>query len=147
MRSSQDLDALRARLGISASDAPRLEEALTHGSVNQTGGPPRSSNVKLAFLGDAVIELAIRDRMFRDRGGASLGELSMGADDEVRNRRLAEFARAIHLGGYIDLGKGAQNVRDQDRLLATALEAVVGAVFLGKDFQAAARCAMAVLKP
>lgn len=146
MRSAPDIDGLRRKLGISASDAPLLEEALTHGSVNQTGGPPVKSNVTLAFLGDAVIELAIRDRNFRDREGASLGDLSMGADDEVRNKRLAEFARVIDLGDYIDLGKGAESERNGDKVLASALEAVMGAVFLGKGFEAAARCAMNVLK-
>lgn len=111
MRTARDIDGLRAKLGIIASDAPRLEEALTHGSVNQTGGPPVKSNVTLAFVGDAVIELAVRDRMLNDRQDALLGELSTKSDEDVRNERLAERARTIQLGDYIDLGKGAQTER------------------------------------
>lgn len=143
---ASDLSALRSRLGIVPEDAPRLGEALTHGSVNQTGGRA-ATNARLAFLGDAVIELAIRDSRSRADANASLGALSIRADEDVRNRRLAASARTIDLGDYIEFGKGAMGERDTESVLATALEAVIGAIFVERGFVPAAACALRVIKP
>jgi ribonuclease III len=145
MRGASDLEELRARLGIAMTDAPRLEEALVHGSVNQTGGPAVPTNARLAFLGDAVIELAIRHDRFNTDGAASIGELSIKADEAVRNRRLAEIARSVSLGRYIDLGKGARAESDRESVLATAFEAVIGAIFVEKGFPTASCCALRII--
>ncbi|MBI2076948.1 MAG: hypothetical protein HYT80_01060 [Euryarchaeota archaeon] len=138
---------MKARLGVSLSDALLLQRALTHGSVNQTGRPVVKTNRELAFLGDAVIELAIRDRVFKDRPDASLEKLSITSDKEVRNTRLAELARTISLEDYVEFGKGQGNAKDKDSVLATALEAVFGAIFFEKGFSAAADCVLRILRP
>lgn len=139
------VEALKARLGVSLSDGPLLEQALTHGSINETGGRIES-NRKLAFLGDAVIGLAIRDRIYRDGPDASLDKLSRDKDQEVRNKRLAELARAVALRDCIIAGKGAEKEKDQDSVLATALEAVIGAIFFEKGFGPAAECVLRIAK-
>lgn len=141
-----ELEALRTKLGITPADAPRLAEALTHGSVKQEGRRA-VTNDRLAFLGDAVIELAIRADHVAAHPNASLGELSMKADEWAPDQHLATAARSIGLGAYLQLGKGAESERDTDSVLATALEAVIGAIFDAEGFTAAAACALRVIKP
>lgn len=145
MRASADFATLQGHLGVTIPFTPYLERALTHGSVNQIAGTARESNRSLAFLGDAVIELAIRHRDFTEGKGAKVGALSIQADEAVRNRKLAERARAISLGDYIELGKGAERERNEDSVLATALEAVLGAVSIEKGFKEATDCALRLL--
>lgn len=90
------LDELAARLGL--PKPPLLfERALTHGSANQTGAS-LATNAKLAFLGDAVLELVIRERIWQSEADAKLGDLSLRADAEARNATLAQLARAAVLG-------------------------------------------------
>lgn len=145
MPPSPDIEELKAKLGVSLSDNPLLIRALTHGSVNETGGRLKS-NQKLAFLGDAVIGLAIREYIFREGPNESLERLSTQKDGEVKNRRLAQLARTISLGGHLILGKGAEKERDQDSVLATAFEAVLGAIFFEKGFGAASDCTLRILR-
>ena len=146
MRKSPDMEGLQARLGLQLSP-DILAMALTHASVNQEPGKRMPTNVRLAFLGDAVIELAVRDKLYEDKAQARIGALSMEADKVVRNQRLAECARSIQLQGYLDLGKGAETERERESILATALEALVGAVFHEKGFEQAARTTLAILNP
>lgn len=141
-----DVKELEAKLGVEFSEKGILERALTHGSINQTGGSTEP-NKKLAFLGDAVIELVIREHVFKTGQDSTLGKLSMDADEEVRNQRLAERARGISLGRFLRLGPGAERERDQDSVLATALEAVFGAVFKEHGYEAASTLATRVLLP
>ena len=135
--SPRSVAELCARLGL-REQPPLMERALTHGSANETGGKA-PTNETLAFLGDAVLELAIRHRCWRSSESTKLGDLSIKADVDARNSALAGFAKAAGLQHYIRAGQsdGAK----EDSVLASALEAVLGAVYLGTDFAESERVA------
>lgn len=112
-----------------------LREALTHASyANETGLP---SNERLEFLGDAVLTLAVTEILFRRFPEREEGELTKIRAVVVSRPVLAEVARRINLGKHLFLGKGAEEAgaRERPSVLASALEALLGAVFLAHDYQ------------
>ncbi len=124
---------LEARLGYSFSDKDLLARALTHPSV--IGAP---SNQRLEFLGDAVLQLCVSRALFL-RSGEAEGKLTFRRQRLVREDALAEVARALDLGSLLRLAPdfrkrgGAQ----QDSVLADAMEAVLGALYLDGGIEAA----------
>lgn len=123
------LPILLARLGL---DLPEevLRTALTHDSyANESGG---ESNERLEFLGDAVLDLAVADMLYRLFPDRDEGELSKLRAVVVSRPVLAEVAEGLGLGEFLLLGKGAEEGGGRARasVLAAAFEAVIGAVFL-----------------
>ncbi|MCX7750639.1 MAG: ribonuclease III [Candidatus Bipolaricaulota bacterium] len=121
--------ALLHQLGL---DLPNemLWEALTHDSyAHEAGG---RSNERLEFLGDAVLDLAVAELAFRRFPDRDEGELSKLRAVAVSRPVLAEVATGLRLGELLRLGKGAEEggARRRPSVLASALEAVVGAAFL-----------------
>ncbi|MEE4186323.1 MAG: ribonuclease III [Gammaproteobacteria bacterium] len=110
-----------------------LELALTHKSS------AAKNNERLEFLGDAVLGCAVADALFRQEGGADEGTLSRMRALLVRRETLAELASAMALGEQLRLGSGEMQSGGHRRasILADALEAVIGAVFLDGGFAAA----------
>ncbi len=132
-------EPLLALLGASA-DAPSLAQALTHPSfANERKSGPRVDYQRLEFLGDAVLQLVVSDALFRRYPEAAEGELSRMRASIVRTESLAEFARSVRLGEALRVGRGAESSGDREQapVLADALEAVIGAVFLDAGFEAA----------
>lgn len=110
-----------------------LSQALTHrssGSLN---------NERLEFLGDAVLDFVISDAVYKARPHASEGDLSKLRSSLVKDTTLAEVAADLGLGEYLILGSGEKKTGGHRResILADALEAVFGAVFLDSGFGAA----------
>ena len=111
-----------------------LLQALTHRSAvreSRTHG----HNERMEFLGDAVLELASTDYLYR-LSGKSEGELTSWRSALVQREHLAAVAREIKLGEYLRLSRGeaAAGGRDRDSNLANALEALIGAVYLDRGF-------------
>lgn len=96
-------------------------------------------NERLEFLGDAVLGLAVSRRLMERGEGLAEGELSRVRAALVNEESLAELARALEVGKTLVMGKGAalSGGRGRDSLLADALEAVIGAVFVDGGFAAA----------
>jgi ribonuclease-3 len=110
---------------------PRLlTEALTHRSF---GG---YNNERLEFLGDAVLNCVIAAELYRTYARASEGELSRLRATLVRGETLAELANGLGLGNYLRLGGGEMKTGGFRRtsIVADAMEAVLGAVYLDSDF-------------
>ena len=130
-------DGLRARLGHEFRDPGLLREALTHRSF----GIPH--NERLEFVGDAVLNCAIAAMLFERFPTTQEGELSRARANLVNRDTLAQIARRIDLGAHIRLGEGELKSGGADRasIIADALEAIFGAVFLDGGF-AAARAAI-----
>ena len=129
---------LAERLGITVT-AELLRRALTHRSwSSEHGGEPH--NERLELLGDAVLDLAVTVRLYGRDDDASEGVLSRRRAQLVRESTLAELARSVALGPELRLGRGeaASGGADKDSLLADALEAVIGAVFVTSGYDAAA---------
>jgi len=115
-----------------------LALALTHSSHVNENGETGGSNERLEFLGDAVVEVIVSDELFRRFPDEREGELTRLRAKLVKEQSLAEVAREIGLHDYLMLGRGeeAQGGRQRDSLLADALEAVIGAVYLDGGFPA-----------
>lgn len=94
-------------------------------------------NERLEFLGDAVLELAVSDSLFRRFPQSREGELTRMRAKLVSEPSLAAAARAIGLNEMIMLGKGeeSQGGRTRDSILSDAMEAVFGAVFLDGGYE------------
>jgi ribonuclease-3 len=121
------------RLGYQFSDRQLLERALTHRSAST------SNNERLEFLGDAVLGLEIAHALYKFKPDANEGSLSRFRAGLVRRETLAEVAREIEIGAHIEMGAGERRSAGNQRtsVLANALEAVIGAVFLDGGYAAA----------
>lgn len=116
-----------------------LLTALTHRSFSAT------NNERLEYLGDAVLGLFIAEQLFRKFPQAAESELTRLRASLVNREALARLARELDLGSHIRLGKGERKSGGQEKesLLADAMEALLGAVYLDSDF---ATCHRALLK-
>jgi ribonuclease-3 len=132
------LGTLEQRLGYPFSNRSLLEEAVAHRSWSQDHEPPIPDNERLEFLGDAVLGLVVADRLFRTFPDPE-GRLTQARSAAIRKENLARHARRIELGTWIRLGRGeaACGGHDKDSILANALEAIIGAVYLDGGLDAA----------
>ncbi|MCP4186316.1 MAG: ribonuclease III, partial [Gammaproteobacteria bacterium] len=121
-------DTLRLQkiIGYEFKDPGLLELALTHRSA---GG---RNNERLEFLGDSILNHVIADMLFRRFPESREGELSRMRAALVKGDTLAEVAREMPLGEYLKLGSGEKKSGGHRRasILADALEAILGALFL-----------------
>jgi len=139
-RLAEDPGKLQERLGYFFNDLGLLEEALTHRSfVNEHPAPQRKDNERLEFLGDAVLNLALSDFLWRNHPHYSEGRLSKIRAGRVNERALADVARRLQLGSFLRMGKGEIQTggREKASLLADTLEALLGAVYVDGGFEAA----------
>ena len=140
------LTGLADRLGHSFDDLELLDRALAHRSWwAETPGHP--SNERLEFLGDAVLGLVVTDHVFRSYPGLPEGELAKVRASVVSAAALADVAAELDLGGALLLGKGedASGGREKPSILADALEAVIGAIYLDGGWEAAAEVVLGLL--
>lgn len=130
-----DLVALQETLGVSFSELSLLEQAMVHSSyINENPGFALTSNERLEFLGDAILDFIIAEKLYQDFPDLTEGEMTKLRSVLVCRDTLASIGRAIRLGDYFYLGKGeeASGGRDKSANLAGAMETVVAAVFLDK---------------
>ena len=125
-----------------------LEEALTHRSHLQ--GNPASAdkqNERLEFLGDAVLGLIVSEYLAETFPELAEGDLSQVRARLVGRPALADAARRLRLGDMLRLGRGEERTRGRDKasLLANALEAVIGAVYMDGGLTAARTFTLQVL--
>jgi ribonuclease-3 len=122
-------------LGHAFRDAALLRQALTHRSY----GTPH--NERLEFVGDAVLNCVVARSLYVRFPAMAEGELSRARASLVNEATLARVARRLDVGQAMRLGEGEQKSGGADRtsILADALEAVFGAVFLDGGFDAAAQ--------
>jgi len=117
-----------------------LEQALVHSSyVNENPDLSLSSNERLEFLGDAILDMVIAAKLYHDFPNLSEGEMTKLRAALVRRDTLARRAKAAGLGNYLYLGKGEESSggRNKPANLARAFEAVIAAVFLDRGSTAA----------
>lgn len=121
---------MKALLGDADLHTNLLEQALTHRSA----GP--INNERLEFLGDALLGLVIAEVLWQRFPTADEGELSRRRASLVNKESLAQVARGLRLGDYLRLGSGEVRTggHARDSILADALEAVIGAVYVDKGF-------------
>ena len=123
--------SLEDRIGYSFNDANILRLALTHRSVSSED-PSRNDNERLEFLGDAVLQLVVTDFLYGSYPNLAEGQMAKVRASVVSRPTLAEVAKFIDLGTFIELAPAEDRTggREKDSILADALEAVLGAVYL-----------------
>lgn len=147
----RDAAALVAsRLGHAFRDASLLDTALTHRSyVHEHPDLAAAHNERLEFLGDAIVGAAAAIVLSDRFPGAREGELTRRRADLVNESALAGIASDLAIGDALRLGRGEERSggRTKPRLLASALEACIAAIFLDAGIEPAAAIARALLAP
>lgn len=126
----QDKRPLLKRLRYQFKEPSLFEDALTHRSAGA------SNNERLEFLGDGALNFVIAEQLFRREPRFKEGDLSRQRASLVRGETLAEIAHELELGDYLKLGSGELKSGGfrRDSILADALEAVLGAIYLDGGF-------------
>ena len=124
---------LERLLGLSFTDPTLLQQALTHKSA----GTPNYE--RLEFLGDAVLELVVTEQIYRLHPTLDEGAMTRMRVALVRRESLAEVAKRLQLGRYLQFGQGERKSGGMHRasILADSFEALVGAVYLDGGFEVA----------
>ena len=132
-----DFSTFAKQLGLSFNNLDLLIEALTHRSyLNEHREYTGSHNERLEFLGDAVLELAATDFLFKKFPAKPEGELTAYRAALVNTVSLAERAQLLGINDYLLLSKGESKDtgRARDVILADAFEAIIGAIYLDQGF-------------
>ena len=140
------------RLKYTFNNPELLTAALTHRS-SSNGSTTRNSgevdNQRLEFLGDSVLDLVISDILYHHEPHLKEGDMSRIRAGLVCEVRLAEVARRLHLGQSLILGPGETHGggREKVSVLADAMEALLGAIFLDGGLDTAMDVALKLWKP
>jgi len=141
-------ESLEETLGIHFENPSLLQLALTHRSyIYETAGEGLSSNERLEFLGDSILAFISADYLYRAFPDLSEGELSDLRAALVRRETLATLAQEINLGNFLLMGKGEQSSGVSQRVLASAFEAVLGAMYLDQGIEVVQQFLIPGLEP
>lgn len=126
------LEKLARDAGVALQDPALLRRALTHRSYVNEHSDALEDNERLEFLGDACLDMASAAWLYARFPELDEGELTRLRSSLVRTEQLAEFARELHLGEVVLLGKGEDSSggRERPALLCDVFEAFVGAIYL-----------------
>jgi len=142
MALSDGLKALQERLGHEFTDQVLLERAVTHRSFSA------DHNERLEFLGDSVLNLSVAHWLFEKLNDQTEGDLSRVRANLVKQDTLFQLAFDLELSGVLRLGEGELRSGGQKRpsILADAVEALIGAVYLDAGYQAAQALVLRLFK-
>jgi len=146
----RDLKLFEERLGYTFKRTELLEEALRHASyAHEQEGADSHDNERLEFLGDAVLDLAISHLLMQLFESAKEGDLSKFRASVVNEKVLSQVAREIGVGEVLLLGRGEDmgGGRGKPSILADALEAVLGAIYLDSGFDSTMAIVELLFKP
>lgn len=147
---TQDFKDLETKIGLHFQDVDLLTNAFVHRSYpNEHPQYPFDSNERLEFLGDAVLELCVSEHLYHTYPGRPEGDLTNYRSAIVNTASLAETAKKLKLGDYLLISKGEEESggRESEYLLANTLEALLGAIYLDKGYEAAEQIVNKVLLP
>lgn len=133
-----DIRELEEALGLKFDNLSLLEQALTHRSfINENPDFPLPSNERLEFLGDALLNLFVTEKLYYLSPPLSEGRMSKLRAALICEETLSSLALSLKLGEYLKLGKGeeASGGRKRPSNLSRAFEALIGAIFLDKGIE------------
>lgn len=144
-----DFSKLLNQTNIKFSNLGLLKQAFTHRSYLNETRQNLSSNERLEFLGDAVLQLIISSKLFSLRPQDAEGDLTNLRSYIVKTKSLADAAVKLSLGDYLLLSKGEEisGGRENPQLLANTYEAYLGATFLDQGMEAATKLVEETLLP
>ncbi len=131
---------LEEKIGYAFANPRLLHEALTHRSyASDNPSWPYANNERLEFLGDAVLELAVTKYLFETLPNEEEGKMTLIRASLVNAKMLARIAGEIELGRHLSVARNRtnENERAQETMLADAFEALIGALYLDRGFEAA----------
>ncbi|MDD4237712.1 MAG: ribonuclease III [Desulfotomaculaceae bacterium] len=150
MKVKDNQAGLKKRLGLVWQDEALLGQALTHSSYTyESRQNGVKNNQRLEFLGDAVLELAVSDFLYRNNPDLDEGDLTKLRAAVVCEPSLARVARQLQLGPCLFMGKGEERSggRERPSILADAFEALLGAIYLDQGLAGASGAAIGFLLP
>ena len=133
------VESLAKKIGVSFKDILLLQQAVTHRSyLNENRGYELEHNERLEFLGDAVLELIVTEHLYKNFSNPE-GELTSWRSALVNGEMLATVAQEIGVEKYLMMSRGeTKDVgRARQYLLANALEAIIGAIYLDQGYDVA----------
>lgn len=144
-----NLEELEKNLGVSFEDQNLLRLAMVHRSYINERSSAHQSNERLEFLGDAVLSLIVAEYLFKNYPERSEGELTDLRSALVRRETLNKWATQRNMGQYLLLGKGEAKTggRTRSLTLASAFEAVLGAIFLERGLDGAKEWLIPIIEP
>ncbi|HXK35739.1 MAG TPA: ribonuclease III [Candidatus Paceibacterota bacterium] len=134
-----NIEELQEKIGVKFKNEDLLLEALTHRSyINENPAWRLDHNERMEFLGDAVLELSVTDHLYRNYPNPE-GELTNWRAAIVNAVILAKISAKFDLNDYIMLSRGEakDTGRARQYILANAIEAVIGAIYLDQGYDAA----------
>ncbi len=136
-----EVNPLEERIGHKFRNPLLLAEALTHPSLGHETQRRHFDNQRLEFLGDAVLQLVITEKLFSLFGTEAEGRLTKLRSRLVSREALRCHAAALDLGRYLMMGRGeeASGGRERNSTLADAFEALIGALYLDSDLETVRR--------
>ena len=137
---AKSTEELERKIETTFRNADLLKEALTHRSyLNEHPSWKSRHNERLEYLGDAGLELAVTEALFTKFPDAPEGQLTVLRAALVNWERLSRVAQEIGLEKFIYMSKGEQGdtTKARDVILANALEALIGAIYLDQGFERA----------
>ena len=141
MNMTKNFDSLAEHLNVSFNDIALLRTACTHRSyINENRASGLEHNERLEFLGDAVLELVVTSFLFRKYPKKAEGELTAFRSSIVNTVSLAKVGEKIGLNDYMLLSKGEAKDTGRARsiILANAVEAVIGAIYMDGGYNPSA---------
>ncbi len=132
-----NLNELEIKLGYTFKNKGLLRDALTHRSfLNECPSNERVCNERLEFLGDAVLEIAVSEYMYRNYPELGEGKMSQIRSVVVCENGLYSLAKDIGLGKFLYMahGESSSGGRDKPSILSDAVEAILAAIYLDSDF-------------
>ncbi len=133
----KDLTKLEKKIGIRFRDKNLLKQAFVHRSyLNENPKFNLDHNERLEFLGDAVLELVVTDYLYKNYPNPE-GELTNWRSALVKRDMLSHVAKILDFENFLYLSKGEKRSegRARDIILANALEALIGAIYLDKGLE------------
>ncbi|MFH0968948.1 MAG: ribonuclease III [Patescibacteria group bacterium] len=125
------------KIGVKFKDVSLLQQALTHRSyLNEHRDYALDHNERLEFLGDAVLELVVTEYLYKNYSNPE-GELTSWRAALVNGENLAQIAKQISIEKYLMMSKGEAKDTGRARLylLANAMEAIIGAIYLDQGYE------------
>src|SRR4030042_6953931 len=133
------IENLSKKLGVKFNNPDLLQQAVTHRSyLNENRSYKLDHNERLEFLGDAVLELAITEHLYNNYPNPE-GEITAWRSALVNGDNLAKISKKMDVEKYLQMSRGEakDTGRARQYLLANAMEAIIGAIYLDQGYDAA----------
>jgi ribonuclease-3 len=145
-----DWNDCQKNLGITFHQVSLLEQAFVHSSyLNENPGFARPSNERLEFLGDAILDFIVAEKLYKEFPKLPEGKLTEIRASLVCRDTLAKLASSLKLGDWFLLGQGEEANAGRTKVsnLANVMEALIGALYLDQGLAKARRFIFTQIKP